>query len=203
MVGAGKVALRKVETLLECGACIRVIAPEATSELQQLARAGTVSWLARPFEPGDLDGCALVFAATQNEEVNREVVREAHRRGLLINVVDVPDLCDFYVPSVLRRGPLAVTVSSTGCSPAFSRRLSRKLGEQLHPSLGRYLELLAEARAEVRRRLPDDTERRMALNSALVACGARQLVEQGDIDGARSALWQMIDVGTGVPGARS
>jgi precorrin-2 dehydrogenase/sirohydrochlorin ferrochelatase len=197
VVGAGTVALRKVETLLECGARIRLIAPEAISELQQLAGNGTISWRSRPFEPSDLEGCALVFAATQNEPVNRRVVQEAHRRGLLVNVVDVPDLCDFYVPSVLRRGSLAVAVSSGGSSPAFSRRLRRELDAQLHPSIGSYLELLAEARTEIRRRVPNDTERRMALNSAPVDCPARRLVEQGDIGGARDALWHVIEDGTG------
>jgi len=202
MIGAGGVALRKVEALLECGARIRIIAPEATEELQRLASDGAISWVARAFEPGDLDGCALVVAATGDEGVNRRVVEEAHRRGLWVNVVDVPELCDFYVPSVLRRGPLVVAISSGGASPAFSARLRRELGSQLHPSLGRYVELLAEARAEVRRRLPDDVQRRMSLNGALVDCGARELAERGDIEGARSVLWQVIDDNTAPSGGR-
>ncbi|MBT3223643.1 MAG: bifunctional precorrin-2 dehydrogenase/sirohydrochlorin ferrochelatase, partial [Proteobacteria bacterium] len=106
MIGAGKVALRKVETLLGHGAHVRLIAPEAVGELQQLASDGVLDWVPRRFEPRDLDACFLVFAATQIEAVNRQVFEEAHRRGLFVNVVDVPHLCDFYVPSVIRRGPL-------------------------------------------------------------------------------------------------
>jgi len=196
VVGAGVVALRKVETLLPCEARVRLVAPEAVPELRALAEQGALTWRARRFDPADLEGCTLVIAATEDEEVNRRVVDEAHRRGLLVNVVDVPELCDFYVPSVLRRGPLAVAVSSGGGSPAFSARLRRELDQQLHPSLAAYLELLAEARAEIRRRIPDDSRRRMVLSAALLDCEARELVEAGDLASARVALWRVIDAGT-------
>ncbi|MBT3223983.1 MAG: siroheme synthase, partial [Proteobacteria bacterium] len=107
--------------------------------------------------------------------------------------VDVPHLCDFYVPSVIHRGPLTVAISSGGCSPAFSRNFRRHLDQHIHPTLGQYMELLAAARAEVKLRLPDDEKRRMKLNSDLVECGADRLVEAGDIEAARSALWRLID----------
>ena len=193
IIGAGKVAARKVETLLRHGAHIRLIAPEAVFELRHLASEGTLDWLPRRFEPRDLDDCSLVFAATQDQAVNRQVFDEAHRRGLFVNVVDVPHLCDFYVPSVIRRGPMTVAISSGGCSPAFSRNFSRQLAKQISPSLGDYLELLAAARAEVRCRIPNDEKRRMKLNSALVECGADRLVEVGDLEGARGVLWRLID----------
>jgi len=193
VIGAGQVALRKVQALLECGAQVRLVAPEAVEELQQLADQDALTWLAKPFASADLDGCALVVAATEDEAVNRAVVQAAHERSLLVNVVDVPELCDFHVPSILRRGPLTVAVSSAGCSPAFSRDFRRQLELLLPASLGPLLELLAEARAEVRRRIPHDVERRMAINSMLAGAGARERFESGDSLGARRLLWALID----------
>lgn len=193
VVGGGAVAARKVRELRACGAVINVVAPEAGDEIAHLARDGGLRWLRAPFEPPALDGATLVFAATDDRMVNLAVVRAAHERGLLINVADVPDLCDFYLPAVERRGPVVVAVSSGGASPALAGQLVREIGRTLPESLGRHAELLAAARARLKQRYPDDAERRHALGQALARAGTRALVEQGREDEARKRLERIVD----------
>ena len=193
VIGAGGVAQRKIRELLRCGALVTVIAPEATEEIVRRRDAGELVWRARAFEDADLDGMGLVFAATAERAVNLEVVRAAHARGLLVNVADVPDLCDFYLPAVERRGAVTVAVSSGGCSPALAGQLVRELGQALPATLERYTELLAEARAQLLKRYPDDPARRHRLGRALVRGEARGLLEQGREDEARAVLQRIVD----------
>ncbi len=193
VIGAGAVAARKVRDLLACGAAVTVVAPEAVDEIRALAGEGRLRWEPRSFEPGDLDRAALVMAATDDRAVNVAAANAAHARGLLINVADVPDLCDFYLPAVERRGPVVVAVSSGGASPALAGQLVRELGRTLPDSLARHAELLAEARARLRERYPDDPARRHERGRALARAGTRQLVEQGRDDEARQRLQRIVD----------
>src|SRR5262245_24024419 len=119
VVGAGPVGLEKARGLLECGAKVTVVAPEAAPEIGRLP----VRWLPRGYESADLDGQFLVVAATSREDVNRRVFADAEKRGLLCNVADVPELCSFILPAVHREGPIAVAVSTGGASPALAQRL--------------------------------------------------------------------------------
>ncbi len=134
VVGAGDVAESKIAGLLEAAAKVRVVAPEATPQVQSWAATGQIEWLARPCEPSDLDGMFLVIAATFSPELHEQIHAEARRRGVLCNVVDVPELCDFYYPAVARRGALQIAVSTSGQSPALAQRLRRawlrQLGEE-------------------------------------------------------------------------
>ena len=119
VVGGGSVAREKVAGLLECGAGVTVVAPEIDPELELTG----VELVRRDYRTNDLDGRILVVAATSTEQVNRQVFRDAEARGLLCNVVDVPDLCSFILPAVHRQGPIAVAVSTGGASPALAQRL--------------------------------------------------------------------------------
>jgi siroheme synthase-like protein len=140
VVGGGPVAREKVEGLFECGARVTVVAPEIDPELD---RTG-VELVRREYRTTDLDGRLLVVAATSTEEVNRRVFRDAEARGLICNVVDVPDLCSFILPAVHREGPIAVAVSTGGASPALAQRLRDDIADVVGP---RHAVLADELRA--------------------------------------------------------
>ncbi len=152
VIGGGPVALRKAQSLLECGAAVEVISPELCSELEELAANGSVKAVRRPYRRGDLRGAALVIAAADDGEVNRSVSQEASESGILVNVVDVPGLSSFIVPSSLRRGDMTLSVSTNGKSPALARRIRAELEE----SIGEEYSLLASLAEEVRSELKQD-----------------------------------------------
>jgi precorrin-2 dehydrogenase/sirohydrochlorin ferrochelatase len=127
VVGAGQVALRKVRGLLIAKAAVTVVAPQARPELEQLADLGRLTLHRRAYRRGDVQGFRLVFVATGVREVDEQVVQEAARAGLFINVADVPDLCTFYLPAVIRRGHLQLGVTTDGLAPFAARRLRRNL----------------------------------------------------------------------------
>ncbi|HEX2702319.1 MAG TPA: bifunctional precorrin-2 dehydrogenase/sirohydrochlorin ferrochelatase, partial [Solirubrobacteraceae bacterium] len=129
VVGGGVVALEKVEGLLTCDARVTLVAPQAHPALQALASEDSIEWLAREYEPADLEGAFLVVAATGEREVNIAVYDDAERRAMLVNVVDVPPLCNFILPAIVRTGPLAVAISTAGASPALAKRMKREISE--------------------------------------------------------------------------
>jgi len=164
VIGGGLIASRKVEDLLRAGAKVRAVAPEWGPELDRLAAGhdGAVERVTRRFEPRDLDGALLVFAATDDRDVQLAVFREAAARGVLCNVVDVTDLCEFHVPATLRRGALSISVATDGAFPLLAVKLRDHLARLVGPVFGPALGTLAAARAAVRRRHPDDQKARMS-----------------------------------------
>jgi siroheme synthase-like protein len=132
VVGAGSVAQRKIHSLLEAGAMVRVVAPEATPELRRLAEAGKIEWRARPFEPADADGAWLALAATSNDEVQQTVAAAAASRRLFLVAADDPPNSSAYSGAVVRRPPFTVAISSSGATPALTRLL-REIIEQVLP----------------------------------------------------------------------
>ena len=146
VVGGGRVAERKVESLLEVGAKVTIIAPRVTDELAKLAQAGHVQHVRRPYSAGDVGPFRLVIAATDDARLNAEVAGEARRAGLLVNVVDCAPESNFIVPAVLRRGELVIAVSTAGASPAQARRIRERFEEEFGPEWGPYLGLLEEVR---------------------------------------------------------
>ena len=132
VVGAGSVAERKIRSLLEAGAAVRMVAPEATLELRRLAEAGRIEWRARPFEPADADGTWIALAATPNADVQRAVADAAAARRLFLIAADDPANSSAYSGAVVRRPPFAVAISSSGATPALTRLL-REIIEQVLP----------------------------------------------------------------------
>src|SRR3990172_11920259 len=128
IVGAGEVGASKAAALIDTGAEIRVIGPAAVAEISSLAGSGRLTWVKRDFAPEDLEGAFLVIAATDDPEANRRAGAEAGRRGALVNVVDQPGLCDFFVPAVVRRGRLQVAVSTGGAGPGLGPPPRRRAG---------------------------------------------------------------------------
>jgi uroporphyrin-III C-methyltransferase/precorrin-2 dehydrogenase/sirohydrochlorin ferrochelatase len=155
------VALRKVLGLLEEGARVMVVAPEVEREIEEQARAGRLELERREYRTGDATGCALVMAATDRREVNRQVFQDAETAGVWVNVADDPELCSFYLPSRVRRGPLEVAIGSGGKAPFATRRMRQLLERRLGPEWGAWADAAGRFREDVRRRdLPVATRER-------------------------------------------
>lgn len=146
VVGAGKVGEPKIGGLLETGAHIRVVALEASATVREWARAGKIDLELRPFVADDLDGAFLAVVATNSRGLNERVYHEAQRRRVLCNVVDVPDLCDFFYPAVVRRGDLQIAVSTAGQSPSLAQRIRQQLEKQFGPGYTAWVTQLGETR---------------------------------------------------------
>ena len=146
VVGAGKVGESKIEGLLETGAQIRVVALEASAAVRDWAREGRIDLELRHFTPEDLDGVFLAIVATSSRTLNERVYDEAQRRRALCNVVDVPDLCDFFYPSVVRRGDLQIAVSTAGNSPSLAQKIRQQLERQFGPGYAEWVRELGETR---------------------------------------------------------
>ncbi|MGA8089452.1 MAG: siroheme synthase CysG [Terracidiphilus sp.] len=164
LVGAGNVALEKINSLLITGLRLRVTAPEAKPEIQQLARENRLEWIRQRFDANDLDGNFVVIAATDDPDVNATVYREAVRRGILVNSVDDPPHCDFYFGSVVRRGDLQIAISTAGESPAVAQRLRREIDARLSADIGPWLKNLGAFRREVLATIPPGEARKALLH---------------------------------------
>lgn len=149
VVGGGAVAQRKVETLVDFEAQVTVIAPDITFGLNNMVREELIGHLPRDYRNGDLQAALLVIAATDDRDVNSAIYAEACDAGVLVNVVDCPDQCTFFVPAVIRRGDLVVSVSTGGKSPALAKHLREDLERFVGPEYGEYLRLMSELRARV------------------------------------------------------
>jgi siroheme synthase-like protein len=156
VVGAGKVGLEKIRGLLDAGAHVTVVAPQAEAELVSLP----VTWIRRAYRPGDLDGRYLVVAATPNRALNRRIFRDAEQRSLLCNVVDTPELCSVILPAVHRDGPIAIAVSTGGASPALAQHLRDRLSESVGPTHVDLARRLRDLRPWVKAHYPTYEERR-------------------------------------------
>jgi uroporphyrin-III C-methyltransferase/precorrin-2 dehydrogenase/sirohydrochlorin ferrochelatase len=164
LVGAGNVALEKIGSLLSTGLRLRVVAPEARAEVQQLSAEGKLEWIARPFEDADLDGSFLVIAATNAPEVNAAVYRGCVARNIVCNSVDDVPNCDFFFGSVVRRGDLQIAISTGGNSPAVAQRFKREIDAQLPEDFGVWLEDLGQLRREILAVHPRGEERKALLH---------------------------------------
>ena len=146
VVGAGEVGEPKIGGLIDTGASIRVVAIEASDTVRQWADAGKIELELRTFSENDLDGKFLAVAATASRTLNELIYREAQRRGVLCNVVDVPEYCDFFYPAVVRRGDLQIAISTAGQSPSLAQKLRQQLERQFGSGYAAWVEQLGETR---------------------------------------------------------
>jgi precorrin-2 dehydrogenase/sirohydrochlorin ferrochelatase len=161
VVGGGEIGLEKVEGLLACDGDVTLIAPAAEPPLQELAREGSIRWEQREYAgPDDLQGVFMAIAATDDTEVNIRVWEDAERRAMLVNVVDVPPLCNFILPAIVRTGALAIAISTAGSSPALAKRMKREIAAQFGPEYARLAELLGDVRGWAKDTLPTYGERK-------------------------------------------
>jgi siroheme synthase-like protein len=185
VVGGGAVAEGKSTQLVEAGARVTVVSPELTEGLRAAADRGEIFHLGGPFAEGDLNGAFLVISATDDRKVNEKVAKAARERGLLCNVVDQPDLCDFITPALVTRGELQISVSTGGGSPTLTQRVKREVAALIGEEYGVLLELAAEMRAEAKERIADFERRKEALR-AFVESDALDLIRAGRRDEARA-----------------
>lgn len=186
VIGGGEVALRKTRALLEYGANIEVVSPALDAELRQLASDGIIRVSNREFQPSDLEGALIAIAATDDLAINKRVTVEARQRGTLVNVVDNPELCDFIVPSGIRRGDLAIAISTGGKSPALSRKLRMKLETLFGEEYAVLADVVAEVRSELKARGKTVSSDRW--QQALDLDRLVGLVKNGQKEEARSSL---------------
>ena len=165
VIGGGDVGLEKVEGLLACDAEVTLVAPDAHPALRELADEGSIRWERRGYETGDLDGCLIAIAATNDTDVNICVFDDAERRAMLVNVVDVPPLCNFILPAIVRTGPLAVAISTAGASPALAKRMKREIAEQFGEPYADLAILLNDARGWAKGTLPTYQDRKVFFES--------------------------------------
>lgn len=173
IVGAGNVGEPKIAGLLETGARIRVVALEATPNVREWADQGRIRLELRRFEPDDLSGMFLAVVATSSRNLNERIYAEAQRRGVLCNVVDVPDLCDFFYPSVVRRGDLQIAVSTAGKSPSLAQKIRQQLERQFGPAYAAWVSELGDTRQLI---LASDLEKERKLE-LLHSLASREAVE--------------------------
>lgn len=154
LVGAKGEIVHKIEGLLETGAHVRVIAPSAEAAVAELAAAGRITWLRRRYQPGDLAGAALVFAATRDAAVHDAIWAEGSANGQLVNVMDVIPQCNFHGVSFLRRGLLTIAVGTGGAAPALAVTIRRRFEQEFGQEYGEFLDFARALRPEVSRRIP-------------------------------------------------
>jgi precorrin-2 dehydrogenase/sirohydrochlorin ferrochelatase len=161
VVGGGEVGLEKVEGLLACDGDVVLVAPEAVPELRDYAREGSIRWEQREYAgPSDLEGTFIVIASTSDTDVNIRVYEDAERRAMLVNVVDVPPLCNFILPAIVRTGPLAIAISTAGASPALAKRIKAEIAEEYGEPYARLAVILNEARGWAKATLPTYQDRK-------------------------------------------
>jgi precorrin-2 dehydrogenase / sirohydrochlorin ferrochelatase len=194
VVGGGEVGQRKTLGLLDCGARVTVVSPKATAKLMQLAEENRIQCRLRPYETEDLTGVFLVIGATDDETLNRRVHADADARNILCNIADRPAICNFILPSVIRRGDLVITVSTSGKSPAFAKRLRRSLETQFGPAYGPFLTLMGN----LRQRLLAEAhapEAHKPLFEALLKEDLLSLVAASDIARIDALLYKILGEG--------
>jgi precorrin-2 dehydrogenase / sirohydrochlorin ferrochelatase len=172
VVGGGQVGTQKIAGLLDAGAQVTVVDPSSAVAVREFL-GSRVTWRARKYLPSDLDGVYLVIAATSDPEVNQQIYDEAQRRGILANVVDVPPLCDFYYPAVVRRGSLVVAVSSQGESPHLAQRVRDEISQLLPEELDEAVERIGDERRRILREHASGPERLQLLRDLVYPSGAQ------------------------------
>lgn len=185
VIGGGQVAERKVLSLLECGAKVKVVSPKITENLQELVKTGAIEYTAREYCSSDLDGAFLVISATSSEDLNNKIAEECRMRNILINVVDDPDKCSFIVPSVVRRGDLTIAISTSGKSPALAKKIRQELEEHYGPEYGEFIEIMGEIRKKILMEIPNQKQREEIFTKLvhsdileLLKTGNKHLVEE-------------------------
>ncbi|MBC8200005.1 MAG: bifunctional precorrin-2 dehydrogenase/sirohydrochlorin ferrochelatase [Desulfobacteraceae bacterium] len=149
VVGGGSVGTRKVITLLDCGAKVTLVSPDATKKLLELAGNGSITWEKRSYLVSDLDTMFLVIGATNDEELNRQISTDAEKINLLCNIADRPDVCNFILPSIVNRGDLVISISTSGKSPAFAKTLRKELEKQFGVEYAEFLRLMGAIRKKL------------------------------------------------------
>ncbi|MFN3285472.1 MAG: bifunctional precorrin-2 dehydrogenase/sirohydrochlorin ferrochelatase [bacterium] len=192
VVGGGALAEAKVAALVECGAEVVVISPRVTERIRRWAEEGRLRWERRRYQAGDLEGAWLVVAAPDDRSLNAAVWEEAQAQRVWVNAVDDPQHCSFIAPAVYRQGALVLAISTSGKAPALAVRLRDRLAAQLGPEYAAFLELAADLRGELVRRIPQ-FERRRALWYRILDSGVLDDLRAGARERARERFLQLVE----------
>lgn len=167
VVGGGKVAQRKIEGLKECEADITVVSPALTPELSDAVKRGEIRYICRGFFESDVEGMALVIAATDDSELNSIIARRCNELGILVNVVDDPEMSTFFVPALIRRGQLCISISTGGKSPLLAKRIKEHLESQIGSEFEEFVSLIGDLRKQIQAEIPDQAQRQILWENIL------------------------------------
>jgi len=194
VIGGGDIGLEKVEGLLACDGEVRLIAPEAGPELERLAAEGSITWEQREYAgPEDLEGVFIVIACTDDTDVNIRIYEDAERRAMLVNIVDVPPLCNFILPAIVRTGPLAIAISTAGASPALAKRMKHEVAALFGEEYARLAIMLNDVRGWAKGTLPTYQDRKDFFEG--IVNGEPDpiaLLRDDDADGVRAVIERAV-----------
>jgi precorrin-2 dehydrogenase/sirohydrochlorin ferrochelatase len=194
VVGGGDVGTRKVMTLLDCGARVVVVSPAVTEKIEELSNKGLIKLKRRGFKPTDLDQMFLVIGATDNPELNRQIHTGAERFGMLCNIADRPEVCNFILPAIVNRGDLIIAISTSGKSPAFAKKIRKGLEKKFGTEYADFLTLMGGIRTKL---LSEDhePEAHKHLFENLIKRNLITLIKQRDIAAIDSLLFEILGEG--------
>ena len=196
VVGGGEVGTRKVITLLECGAFVTVVSINTSEKLLKLAESGIIELKRRPYTGADLGGMFLVICATDDEELNRRVSRDAGKVNMLCNIADRLDACNFILPALVKRGDLVIAVSTSGKSPAFAKKIRKDLEKQYGVEYADFLKLMGAIRKKLLSN-SHEPEAHKPLFEKLINKDIVQLIKNNDADKIDTVLFEALGEGYG------
>ncbi len=189
VVGGGDIGLEKVEGLLAAEGDVTLVAPDAIPALESLAAEGSIDWERRGYRPEDLGGAFMVIAATNDTDVNIGIYEDAERRAMLVNVVDVPPLCNFILPAIVRTGPLAIAISTAGASPALAKRIRNQIADEYGEPYARLAVMLNDVRGWAKGTLSTYQDRKAFFESIVNGDpDPVELLRQGDEAAVRDLI---------------
>ena len=194
VVGGGSVGTRKVITLLDCGAIVTVVSPVASEKLLELADNSVITLKKRPYQTSDLDGTFLVIGATDDEELNRQISADAEKLNMLCNIADRPEVCNFILPSIVNRGDLVISISTSGKSPAFAKKLRKELEKQFGEEYAEFLRLMGAIRKKLLRK-KHQPEAHKHLFEQLISSGLIEMIKNNKKEDINSLLFEIFGKG--------
>ncbi|MGD9056425.1 MAG: bifunctional precorrin-2 dehydrogenase/sirohydrochlorin ferrochelatase [Desulfobacterales bacterium] len=194
VVGGGGVGTRKVIALLNCGARVTVVSPDPTSRLKKLAAEGSIQLKKRSYRSDDINKMFLVIGATDDENLNRQISKDAERVNILCNIADRPEVCNFILPAIVRRGDLAITISTSGKSPALAKRLRLNLETQFGEEYADFLRLMGAIRDKLLRQA-HEPEAHKALFNQLIDKDLIGLIKSGNTNDINTLLHEVLGEG--------
>lgn len=194
VVGGGSVGTRKIMTLLECGAVVTVVSSDVAEELLELAEKKMIELKKRPYESSDIDGMFLVIGATDNEELNWQINKDAEHQNKLCNIADRPEACNFVLPSIVNRGNLVIAISTSGKSPAFAKKMRQDLEKEFGEEYDEFLQLMGAIRKKALSE-KHEPEAHKHLFEQLINRGLVDMVRNHDEERINSLLLEIFGEG--------
>ena len=192
VVGGGVVAERKINLLLKKGANITIISPDLTDNLHSLAEENKITHIKDKFHERYLEKAQLIIGATNDNRVNKEIYNAAKKRNILVNIVDSPKYCNFIVPSVVERGDLIISISTSGRSPALSKKIRKELEQKYGEEYSQFLSIMGRIREELLLKVKDQKKREKIFDN-LVNSDIIDLIKQGKEEKINSLIDNLIE----------